>query len=168
MVVEAQEASRSEIVNSIVERFGIERTGEEIQGGAVTGSFTGDLQQVLVAIAPNNGYAIAYSEGRPSRITFTINQGASSLQGTAGGSVNTAQSATGPIAYTSDTAEAGGEDEAPTMERIMERQLRGVAAGPQSEPSPRPDSSGGNAAEMTLRAKQQLEALVRAIRQTQP
>ncbi|NRC57410.1 hypothetical protein [Neoaquamicrobium sediminum] len=80
-MVEAQEASRSEIVNSIVERFGIERTGEEIQGGAVTGSFTGDLQQqVLVAIAPNNGYAIAYSEGRPSRITFTINQGASSLQ----------------------------------------------------------------------------------------
>src|SRR5690606_38945940 len=74
LVIEAQEASRSEIVSGIVQRFGIERTGEAIQGGTVTGSFSGDLHQVLVAIAPNNGYAIAYSDGRPSRITFTVNQ----------------------------------------------------------------------------------------------
>lgn len=168
LVVVAQEASRGEIVNSIVERFGIERTGEEIQGGTVTGNFSGSLRQVLVAIAPNNGYAIAYSDGRPSRITFTVNPASSPLLGTSGEGLNSAQDGGRLIAPGPDGGEADGANEAPTMERIMERQLQSAVGIPQSQPSQRPKSSEENAAEMTSRARQQLEALVRAIRQTQP
>lgn len=162
LVVEARDATRSEIVSGIVERFGIEATGAPIQAGTVTGHFAGNLRQVLEAIAPGNGYAVAYVDGRPARITFTVDEAAS------GGAENDGQAAAAPVAApTAENAESGS----PSVERILEREIRSDAptppatAGdePQAQPQPEADM-----AEMTRRATSELEELVKAIRQTQP
>lgn len=166
LVVEARDAQRSEVVAGIVERFGIEATGEPIQAGAVTGHFSGSLRQVLEAIAPGNGYAVAYADGRPARITFTVNEAAAAPQAAPG---DDAARAAAPVAAPTASLPAG-EDGAPSVERILRRDVRsGTApAAPETagnKPKAEPEADIG---EMTRRARAELEELAKAIRQTQP
>lgn len=167
LVVRASDAERSEIVAGIVERFSITATGEPIQTGAVTGHFSGNLRQVLEAIAPGNGYAIAYADGRPSRITFTVNEAAIAPQATSDGAANGGQIVAAP-----PPAKPAGENEAPSVERILERQIRSVTApsAPEiadSKPQPKAEPEADIGA-MTRQAREELEILVREIRQSQP
>lgn len=165
LVVEARDAARSEIVSGIVERFGIEATGAPIQAGAVTGHFAGNLRQVLEQIAPGNGYAVAYVDGRPARITFTVDEAAVAPQAGPGGAERGGQAAAAPVAV--PTARKT-ESEAPSVERILQREIRSDAPPPPTagdEPRTQPQA---DIAEMTRRATSELEELVKAIRQTQP
>lgn len=168
LVVEARDAARSEIVSGIVERFGIETSGEPIQAGTVTGNFSGSLRQVLEAIAPGNGYAIAYADGRPSRITFTVDE-AASAQPAAPGSGNVGAGTAAPIAPPA-VASTAGENDAPSVERILQREVRSGTAPTPAETGDRKPQAQPKAdiAEMTRRAKAELEELAKSIRQTQP
>lgn len=67
----ADQVSRSEVVAAIVEKFGLETVGGSVEDGTVSGRFSGNLGHILKSILPRNGYAIAYSNGRPVRVTFT-------------------------------------------------------------------------------------------------
>lgn len=67
----ADQVSRSEVVAAIVAKFGIETTGGGVEDGMVSGRFSGTLGHILKSILPRNGYALAYSNGRPVRVTFT-------------------------------------------------------------------------------------------------
>ncbi len=164
LVVEARDAVRSEIVSGIVERFGIETSGEPIQAGTVTGNFSGSLRQVLEAIAPGNGYAIAYADGRPSRITFTVDETASvqDLENVGAGTA-------APVAPPA-VASTGGENDAPSVERILQREVRSGTAPKQAETGdPKPQAEpNADLAEMTRRATAELEELVKSIRKAQP
>lgn len=71
----ADQVSRSEVVAAIVEKFGLETLGGSVEDGMVSGRFNGNLGHILKSILPRNGYAIAYSNGRPVRVTFTGQSG---------------------------------------------------------------------------------------------
>ena len=71
LTLEADAVTRSEVVAAIVEKFGLEIFGESVEDGTVSGRFSGNLGHVLKSILPSNGYAIAYRDGRPVRVTFT-------------------------------------------------------------------------------------------------
>lgn len=71
LTLEAQGSTRSEVVKALAERFGFEIIGGQVLDGPVDGSFRGSLGQVLKSILPANGYALAFKNGKPSRITFT-------------------------------------------------------------------------------------------------
>lgn len=166
LVVEARDAARSDIVAGIVARFGIEATGEPIQAGNVSGRFAGNLRQVLEAVAPGNGYAVAYADGRPARITFTVNEAAAAPQPAPAAAAKAGQA----VVASPPPARATGADEAPSVERILQRQARSVTApaAPEtadSKPQPQPEA---DIAAMTRQARQELEILVREIRQSQP
>lgn len=71
LTLTADKAVRSVVVAAIAERFGIEIVGNGLTDGAVDGRFSGDLGDVIKAVLPGDGYGIAYSKGRPVRITFS-------------------------------------------------------------------------------------------------
>lgn len=169
LTVNAQDAPRSEIVAGIVERFSLEATGEAIQDGAVSGLFWGDLGQVLQAIAPDNGYAIAYVDGRPTRITFTSGRAGPPAQHAAPAAARNdapAAAAAAPSAQTAATAQE--ENDTPSVQRILRRQVQSATPSlPQASNAPQPQSEA-DIAEMTRRAMADLEALTRELQQTRP
>lgn len=73
LTVVAEEASRREIVAALAEKFSLKTVGMTVEDSKVSGRFTGTLGQVLKSVLPRNGYAIAYSNGRPVRVTFSAN-----------------------------------------------------------------------------------------------
>lgn len=73
LTVVADQASRREVVAALAEKFSLKTVGLTVEDSLVSGRFTGTLGQVLKSILPRNGYAIAYSNGRPVRVTFTAN-----------------------------------------------------------------------------------------------
>jgi hypothetical protein len=73
LTVVADQASRREVVAALAEKFSLKTVGMTVEDSTVSGRFTGTLGQVLKSILPRNGYAIAYSNGRPVRVTFSAN-----------------------------------------------------------------------------------------------
>lgn len=80
LTVVAEQASRRDVVAALAEKFSLKTVGMTVEDSLVSGRFTGTLGQVLKSILPRNGYAIAYSNGRPVRVTFSANGAATPYQ----------------------------------------------------------------------------------------
>jgi hypothetical protein len=67
----ADGVARNTAVSEISKRLGMHMSGAPIGEEAVSGRFTGNLAAVLKKLLPDNGFVIAYENGRPVRIVFT-------------------------------------------------------------------------------------------------
>jgi len=78
MRVTVREMPRDELVGAVAQRFGLRITGQVIAGEEpVTGSFRGDLGDVLARILMSNNFLIVYEGGKPARVMLS-ERGASS------------------------------------------------------------------------------------------
>lgn len=71
MTLVAEGVARSAVVAAISKRFAMQMSGMPISDDIVSGSFKGNLSDVLKKLLPDNGFVIAYNNGLPSRIVFT-------------------------------------------------------------------------------------------------
>jgi len=71
LIVVADQANRTAILTALAERFDLKTSGKAIRDEPVSGRFSGDLSHVLQAVLDDNGFVIAYAEGRPVRIVLT-------------------------------------------------------------------------------------------------
>lgn len=157
----AEAAPRAEVVAALAERFDMEVVGGSVASGTVDGRYSGSLGQVLKLILPANGYALAYRDGKPSRVTFTGVGGTEIANGTGVPAL--------PAQIAAPTTPANApEANAPTIEDQMQRKASAQVTTPVS-------SSQGDAAvdpeqmkQMTDQAVQQLQELVKSIREIQP
>ena len=158
----AQVATRAEVVAALAERFGMEVVGGAIADGTLEGRYTGSLGQVLALILPANGYALAYRDGKPSRVTFT---------GVGGTEIATGTGIPAPPSAKVTAPESSADavkTKAPTLEMRLQREASAQIAPPAR-------SAQGDAAtdqvqmkQMTDQAVQQLQELARSIREIQP
>lgn len=158
----AQGAPRAEVVAALAERFDMEVVGGSVANGIVDGRYSGSLGQVLKLILPANGYALAYRDGKPARVTFTGVGGTEIANGTGIPALPPAQVAAPASPITAS------ETKAPTPEDQMKRE----ASAQITTPVP---SSQGDAAidpeqmkQLTNQAVQQLQELAKSIQETQP
>lgn len=70
MRLEANQTPSKDIIAEIAKRFSLGIQNAAGGTAAISGKFNGDLNHILKAILPQHNYAIAYRDGRPSRITF--------------------------------------------------------------------------------------------------
>jgi hypothetical protein len=71
LTVVATQADPSDVIVAIGSRFSIPFENLQMTGGMVTGRFSGTLSEVLRSVTGGNGFAIAYRNGLPVRVTFT-------------------------------------------------------------------------------------------------
>jgi len=165
LTISAQEASRADIVGEIASRFDLPVEGS-VPEGTVSGRFTGSLSQILKSILPENGYAIAYREGRPSRISLS---GISTEIVPATGNAAAAP-VPPPLADGKPAPEKTPQP--PTMEQIMERQAFDqyvvIEAAPAPDPARGEESMQDQIAKAQREAIEQLKALKRAIENVRP
>lgn len=165
----AQGATRAEVVAALAERFGMEVVGGAIADGTIEGRYTGSLGQVLALILPANGYALAYRDGKPSRVTFTGVGGTEIATGTGIPAPPPAKAVTPePEQSTAKT-----EPKRLSLEARMQRDALAQVA------PPAPQLTNGDAGadqkpveqqvgQMTNEAVQQLQKLLGSIREVQP
>jgi len=154
----AEGATRAEVVAALAERFDMEIVGGSIEDGVLDGRYAGSLGQVLKSILPANGYALAYREGKPSRVTFT------GVGGSEVAAATPAAPATPPPAMQKPKEAAAPERL--TLEGRMQRDAwTQVAppAPPQDSDASQPDREQIKA--MTDAAVEELKELARGIRQ---
>jgi len=157
----AEGATRAEVVAALAERFGMEIVGGSVEDGALDGRYTGSLGQVLKSILPANGYALAYRDGKPSRVTFTGKGGTEVAAAPAAQAAPTAQKAP-------EKPKEVAQPERLTLEGRMQRDAwTQVAppAPPQDSDASQPDREQIKA--MTEAAVEELKELSRGIRQIQ-
>jgi len=158
----AEGAPRAEVVAALAERFDMEVVGGSVADGTVDGRYSGSLGQVLKLILPANGYALAYRDGKPTRVTFTGVGGTEIANGTGIPALPPAQTASPAPSVNAP------ETKTPTLEDQMQRE----ASAQITAPVP---SSQGDAAidpeqmkQITTQAVQQLQELAKSIREIQP
>lgn len=79
LTVTAQQAERTAVIAAIVERLNLSVEGRSREAGTIDGSFTGTLSEVLNTVLQSEGYAVAYRDGRPSRISFASHGGGNDI-----------------------------------------------------------------------------------------
>jgi len=80
LTVTAQQAERTAVIAAIVERLNLSVEGRSREAGTIDGRITGTLSEVLKTVLQSEGYAVAYRDGRPSRISFASHGGGSDMQ----------------------------------------------------------------------------------------
>ena len=158
----AEEAPRADIVAALAERFDMEVVGGAIASGTVDGRYSGSLGQVLKLILPANGYALAYRDGKPSRVTFTGVGGTEVANGTGIPALPPAQ-----IAVPTTPIDAP-ETKPSTMEDQMQRAASAQIATP--APSPQEDSATDQERmkQATDLAVQELQKVIKSIKDVEP
>ena len=165
MSVTAENAERSAVVAAIVERFGLHTDGSVIGGDPVSGKFDGSLSAVLKSILSANGYAIAYKDGNPIRVSFP--EHGSPIEppqpATDDFSAAIAKQDVKPPPQKSDPASA-------SMQRIIsqqfsQRQAEAGVARP-SEPDASKADGSKQLLDMTRKAIEELKAMEKRIKAT--
>ena len=111
MTLNADQTPSKDIVAEIAKRFSLGIQNASGGTAAISGRFNGDLNHILKAILPRHNYAIAYRDGRPSRITF-IGGTAAAAAVMGGGAAALEGSATSGLQY-GDVAEPEMEGSVP-------------------------------------------------------
>lgn len=171
LTVVAEQASRRDVVAALAEKFSLQTVGMTVEDSTVSGRFTGTLGQVLKSILPRNGYAIAYSNGRPVRVTFSANGAATPYQE----QMISAVPPQAPMPMNPGVApapQARGYAEMQAQAALSAGGKAGIPR-PQAPPPSPPTATGGDdmqqqIAESTARALQQLKQLTNDLKKVGP
>lgn len=163
LVVVAEQASRREVVAALAEKFALKTVGMTVEDSLVSGRFTGTLGQVLKSILPRNGYAIAYRDGLPVRVTFSANGSGTSFTDPAMSTFLPVDPAPPPMAAV-PTQPATSYMESQAQAAMASAPGAQTAPPPNAQPPGPPPAPGSEEmqrqiAESTARALQQLKQL---------
>ena len=125
MTLNADQTPSKDIVAEIAKRFSLGIQNASGGTAAISGRFNGDLNHILKAILPRHNYAIAYRDGRPSRITFIGGTAAASTfmgDGTAaleGSATNGLQYGDGAGREMEGSVPAAAQDRGPARDSVI-------------------------------------------------